>query len=128
MKQIAVMICICCLLSGCRKQESAYRVVTSVEVNYRQGENAIHRIYTRDENITAVLNYLRMLRPYGPVTPEETDDLSCEIILKFSHGADTVYTQMGYDYLRKDKESWTKIDDTRASLLYPLLLLMPSDK
>ena len=128
MKRIAVIICICCLLGGCQKQETAYRVVTAVEVNYRQGENTLHRIYTRDENITVVLNYLRMLQPYGPVNPEETDDLSCEIILKYSHGTDTVYTQLGYDYLRKDNERWAKIDNTRATLLYPLLLLMPSDQ
>ena len=74
MKRIAVIFCICCLLGGCKKQESPYRVVTAVEVRYQQGENILYRSYTRDENITAVLNYLRLLKPDGPVTPEETEE------------------------------------------------------
>ncbi len=128
MKHMAVMICICCLLCGCSKQESPYRVVKAVEVSYQQGENTLQRVYTRDENITAVLNYLRLLKPYGPVNPGETEDITCRITLQYSQGADTVYTQLGYDYLQKNNEHWTKIDNTRAALLYPLLLLMPSDK
>ena len=128
MKRIALILCICYLLGGCGKQESPYRVVTAVEVQYQQGESTLYRTYTRDENITAVLNYLRLLKPYGPVHPGETEDISCRITLQYSHGPDTVYTQQGYDYLQKDNGNWTQIDDTRASLLYPLLLLTPSDQ
>lgn len=128
MKRIAVIFCICCLLGGCKKQESPYRVVTAVEVRYQQGENILYRSYTRDENITAVLNYLRLLKPYGPVTPEETEDVTCRIVLHNSQGEDTVYFQQGYDYLRKNNGHWEKIDNTRANLLYPLLLLTPSDQ
>ena len=128
MKRIAVIFCICCLLGGCRRQESPYRVVTAVEVQYQKGESTVQRTYTRNENITAVLNYLRMLNPYGPVNPGETENVTCRITLQYSQGPDTVYTQQGYDYLQKDNGSWTKIDNSRAGLLYPLLLLMPSDK
>ena len=127
MKRIAVIFCICCLLGGCSRQESAYRVVTAVEVRYQHGENTLERNYTRDENITAILNYLRLLKPYGPVNPGETEDITCRITLRYSQGPDTVYTQLGYDYLQKNNEHWTKIDNTRAGLLYPLLLLTPSD-
>ena len=127
MKRIALIFCICCLLGGCGKQEVPYRVVTRAEVNYQQGENTLVRVYTDSENITALLNYLRLLRPYGPVNPGETEDITCRITLRYSQGPDTVYTQLGYDYLQKNNEHWTKIDNTRAGLLYPLLLLTPSD-
>ena len=35
--------------------------------------------------------------------------------------------QQGYDYLRRDDNDWELIDDTQAQLLYPMLLLLPSE-
>ena len=130
MKRIAVILCICCLLSGCSfgKKEPACRVVTGAEVEYQHSGGTIRRVYSRSESLSSLLNYLRLLRPYGPVIPGETKNATCRIILRYSHGPDTVYFQRGYDYLQKDDGHWQKIDNEHAMLLYPMLILMPSDE
>lgn len=127
MKRIAVIICICCLLGGCSKKAPVCRVVTGIDVEYQHSGGTIRRVYTQNDSISSLLNYLRLLRPYGPVIPGETKNATCRIVLQYSDGPDTVYFQRGYDYLQKDDGHWQKIDKERAVLLYPLLLLMPSD-
>lgn len=129
MKRILLLLCLCLVLAGCAKKETppVHRVVTGVQVEYRQNGQLLQRNYTRPENIQAVLNYLRILKPFGPVVPEETSENGCRITLRYSHGPDTVYLQQGNRYLSKENGAWATIDSTRASLLYPLLLLMPSD-
>ena len=90
-------------------------------------DTTINRTYTRPTSVQSVLTYLRILRPHGPVIPRDTGDSTCRITLHYSHGPDSVYFQQGNDYLQRDGGSWESIDDTSASLLYPMLLLLPSD-
>ncbi len=130
MKRVSFLLIFCLLLCGCKREEKlpAHRVVTRVQVDYRQGEQLLQRTYTRPENIQAVLNYLRILKPFGPVVPEGGSGNGCRITLHYSHGPDTVYLQQGNTYLSRQNGSWATIDSKRATLLYPLLLLLPSDK
>ena len=129
MKQIGMLILLVFMLTSCAKAEElpACRVVTGVQVEFQQNGNILRRSYTKTENVQAVLNYLRILKPFGPVIPETGNGDSCRITLQFSHGPDSVYLQQGTSYLCCDGGSWETIDSSRATLLYPMLLLLPSD-
>ena len=129
MKRIAFLLCLCIFLSGCgqKPQEPAIRTVVGIQVEYTQGNQVLQRNYTKSENVQSVLKYLRLLRPYGTVIPETDAPTSCKIILQFSHGPDSVYLQLGNSYLRRNDDDWESIDENRAALLYPMLLLLPSD-
>ena len=129
MKRIVFLLIFCVLLCGCGKKETPpeHRVVTGVQVEYQQGERVLHRSYHKIENVQFMLNYLRILKPFGPVIPEEESGDSCQITLEYSHGPDSVYLQRGNSYLRRNGGDWESIDRTRGTLLYPMLLLLPSD-
>ncbi len=130
MKRIGMLILLGFMLTGCARAEKlpACRVVTGVQVEFQQNGKLLHRSYTKTESVQAVLNYLRILKPYGPVIPEGNETNGCRITLHFSHGPDTVYLQQGTSYLCCDGGSWETIDGNRATLLYPMLLLLPSDE
>ncbi|MBE7002382.1 MAG: hypothetical protein E7421_06800 [Ruminococcaceae bacterium] len=128
MKRIAFLLVFVCLLSGCRKEETpVHRVVTRVQVQYSRQEDTIRRVYTQPANMQSVLTYLRILQPHGPAVPKDTYDTTCEITLQYSDGSDRVYYQLGNRYIRRDEGGWEYIDSSRATLLYPMLLLLPSD-
>lgn len=129
MKTVGIILIYALLFTGCTATADtpAHRVVTGAQVEYSQSGTTINRTYTRSASIQSVLTYLRILRPHGPVIPRDTEDSTCRITLHYSHGPDSVYFQRGNDYLQRDGGSWESIDDTSASLLYPMLLLLPSD-
>ncbi len=129
MKRIVFILIFAILLGGCAlsRRESVYRVVTGVEVEYQQQDNTIRRTYQKPGSMQSILTYLRILKPYGPVNPEGNYDSACKITLHYSQGPDSVYIQQGQQYLQKDGGDWESVDSARASLLYPLLLLLPSD-
>lgn len=128
MKRIAMVLIFGLLLGGCTSRaEPVARVVTGVQVEYQQQGNTLLRTYTKQESIQSVLTYLRMIRPFGPVIPEGTQEITCLFTLRYSHGPDSVIVQHGHDYLRRNDGDWEQIDQTQAQLLYPLLLLLPSD-
>jgi len=126
MKRIAWIFIFAILLSGCGHNPVS-RVVTGIQVDYDQSGSTIHRTYTQASNIEHVLTYIRMLRPFGPVIPEENQEFTCRITLRYSHGPDSIYLQQGPNYLQKDDGDWKSIDNTNGQLIYPLLLLLPSD-
>ena len=130
MKRIGLLLALCFMLTGCVRAEKlpVCRVVTGVQVELQQNGKLLRRSYTKTESVQAMLNYLRILKPYGPVIPEAGDGDGCRITLQFSHGPDTVYLQQGNSYLCCDGGRWETIDGNRATLLYPMLLLMPSDE
>ena len=129
MKRIVILLLAVCCFTGCRYKENmpVYRVVTGVQVEYTRQGDTISREYTKPVSMQSVLTYLRILKPYGPVYPEENTDSMCKIVLHYSQGPDSVYIQQGQQFLQKDGGSWEKIDPNRAGLLYPMLLLLPSD-
>ena len=116
------------LLCGCTKQQEplANRVVTGVDVIYSREGKEISRTYNRQESIHAVLNYLRLLEKGTVAVPEETAN-RCEFRIHYSYGADTVILQWGDQYLQRNGAPWQSIDSNHGQLLYPLLLLLPSD-
>lgn len=129
MKRLIILMLLVFLLGGCATKQDVptYRVVTGVDVEYRQADNTIVRSYRQSASMESILTYLRILNAFGPVNPEGSYDTGCRITLHYSHGPDTVYIQQGGRYLQKDGGDWQTVDTTRASLLYPLLLLLPSD-
>jgi len=129
MKRIAMLLILPLLFVGCAKQsESAYRVVTEVQVEYKNGADTIFRNYTKPKSIQSILTYLRILRPYGPTVPKGAAESTCQFTLRYSHGPSSVYLQQGNAYLRRNDGPWSYIDRSHATLLYPLLLLLPSDQ
>ena len=129
MKRLTIFLIFALLFAGCsRVAEPMHRVVTGVQVEYTRHGDTLSRSYTKPANIQSVLTYLRLLEPFGPTLPEGVFDTSCKITLQYSHGEDSVYLQQGNHYLRKDGGDWQNINDSRASLLYPMLLLLPSDE
>lgn len=129
MKRILFLLILGLFLSGCsaKQEHSAYRVVTGVQVRYTANGSTLERTYTKQGSMRSILTYLRILDPFGPVQPEGEFDSSCQITLQYSNGPDRVYLQQGLHYLQQDNGSWERIDPSHASLLYPLLLLLPSD-
>ena len=129
MKKIAILLAFSVILCGCGKKEksSEHRVVTGVQVEYHQGQKVLQRSYHKLENVQFMLNYLRILKPFGPVIPEGDNKDSCQITLEYSDGPNTVYVQRGNSYICRNGGDWESIDRTRGTLLYPMLLLLPSD-
>lgn len=128
MKRIALLLILGLLLGGCAgKTRPVHRVVTGVQVEYTRNGETLHRIYTKPSSIQSVLTYLRILRPFGPVIPEGAHDSNCKITLQYSQGPNSVFLQQGDNYLQRDDGNWESIDSSHATLLYPLLLLLPSD-
>lgn len=129
MKKAVWLLIVCMLFCGCRKKETSpeHRVVTGIQVEYHQGTNVLLRNYQKTENVQFMLNYLRILKPFGPVIPEGRQTDNCRITLQYSYGPDSVYLQQGTSYLCRNGGIWESIDRSRASLLYPMLLLLPSD-
>ena len=128
MKRMGIFVLLAFLLVGCKKQEMpATRVVTGAQVEYQRNGETISRTYTKPSSVQSVLTYLRILRPFGPTVPQGSFDSACNITLHYSHGPDTVYFQQGNKYICRNGGDWQYIDNARANLLYPLLLLLPSD-
>jgi len=127
-KKIGMILAVVLLLSGCGKQaEVQCRVITGVQVEYQRQGEILERVYTRQESIGSVMNYLRMLKPAGPVRPQRDDSCICRITVRYSYGPDKVFVQQGNDCLQQDGGMWKEIDVHQAQLLYPMLLLLPSD-
>ena len=129
MKRLIWVLVFTVLLSGCAvfQRKPVSRAVTGIQVEYSQSGSTIHRTYTGQKSMQSVLTYIRLLRPFGPVIPDESEDFTCRITLQYSHGPDSTYFQQGSGYLQIDNGEWKAIDKTNGQLIYPLLLLLPSD-
>ncbi len=128
MKKIGIFILLAMLLAGCKKQtEPITRVVVGAQVEYKGNGETILRNYTKQSSVQSLLTYLRILRPFGPTVPEGDFDSVCRITLQYSDGGSSAYFQQGDQYLQRDGGTWQFVDRTKAGLLYPMLLLLPSD-
>ena len=87
------------------------------------------RHYTQPAKVTAILNYLRLLKTQGAADtdPEQLTGDRFEITLYYSDGQQRIYRQQSNRYLSKNARAWEKVDPQQAQLLYPMLLEMLSD-
>ena len=119
------------VMFGCsmKKREPLVTVVERIEVvgNY-QGE-ALQRVYTQSHKMSAVLNYLRWLRPQhkADCDPEMIPGDEYIITLHLSDGTIETYYQKTNGYLRKDSGRWENIDPSKGETLYEILSQMAGD-
>ena len=121
------------LLGGCSRLEtlppSVCRVVTGVSVDFENRGLRARRNYTAAEKMQQVLNYLRIIDPYGnpEEDPEAAGGSSFRITLTYSDGHQKVYLQKSDRFMKTDDGVWKKIDPDRAVELGRILGRMESD-
>lgn len=117
------------LLTGCGVQRQPnYRVVTAISVTASHNQQITHYHYTRQEDMRAVLNYLRTLETFAPtlIAADTFRGDAFRITLHRSDGTQAVYYQIADGYLQKDGGPWLKTDSRHASALLRLLEALPS--
>lgn len=129
--KFGLVLCLVAVLSGCgcEKREPLITVVEKVEVVSHHGEETITRTYTESRKMTAVLNYLRWLRPAhrADCTPEQIPGDDYTITVTLSDGEQEVYQQKTNGYLRKNEEKWKNIDPEKGMMLYEIISQMEGD-
>ena len=122
------------LLSGCKPlqnqgEQPEFRVVVGVTLRYDNGPIKAQRVYTSENKMQQVLDYLRLIDPYG--TPQEDPDTvpgsNYRITLYFSDGSQTDYFQKSDRYMLRAGDSWKKIDPARAEDLGRIMGQLESD-
>ena len=136
MKKISLLPLIALFLfSGCSRvhipdeQEPALRMVVQIDVSCSQDGESIHRSYTSENKMEAMLLYLRLLKPQGPTetNPEELLGPACKIVVRFSNGQERIYRLRADRFLSTDSHPWQSVDQAHAQELYKLVMLMSSD-
>ena len=121
-------------LGGCSRHSSGdsaspLRVVTKIDISYENGPIHCRRHYHDSDKMTQVLNYLRLIDPYG--TPPEDPDAATgslfQIKLTYSDGSTKVYLQKADRYMRIDNGPWKTINPAKAEELSLLLGQLDSD-
>ena len=125
---------LCSLLGGCmhfitRPAQMPVRVVTHINITYDNGNIQTKRHYEDSAKVNQVLNYLRMIDPYGrpAVDPEILAGSHFHIELAYSDGSSKIYRQKADCYMQIDGGEWKTIDPARAEELSLLLGQMESD-
>ncbi len=105
------------------------RVVTAVTVTYENGPIQTQRHYTSADKMQRILNYLRLLRPYGKPEedPESVQGSDFHILLSYSDGCQQSYRQKSDRFLQDIDGQWKKIDPRKAEELSQILGQMESD-
>lgn len=114
---------------GCQKTQTLITVVEKVEVvGSYQGETLL-RTYTKSQKVTAMLNYLRWLRPQykADCDPEVIPGDEYTITVTLSDGEQEVYRQKTNGYLQKDDGRWENIDPEKGVMLYEIISQMEDD-
>ena len=115
---------------GCQKEEPLAVVVEKVEVTSYHGAETLERTYTKSAKMTAILNYLRWLRPQfgADCDPEQIPGDEYTITVTLSDGEQEVYEQKTNGYLRKGDGRWENIDPEKGVMLYEIISKMGSDE
>ena len=134
--KFAVIVCLlAALLSGCgmripEDNGSGLRMVVGITVHYENGPLQAQRLYTSADKMQTVLNYLRLLDPYG--TPQEDPEgipgSSYVITLYYSDGSEKDYRQKSDRYMSEGGGSWKKIDPSKAEELARIMGRLESDE
>ena len=114
---------------GCQKDMTLATVVEKVEVDANYRGETLHRIYTKGDKMTAVLNYLRWLRPQykADCDPEIIPGDEYTITITLSDGQQEIYRQKTNGYLRKNDGRWENIDPEKGVMLYEIISQMEGD-
>ena len=134
-KSLMLLLIFLSLLSGCSRvhtpeeQETGLRMVVQIDVSCSQDGESIHRSYTSEDKMEAMLLYLRLLKPLGPAQtdPEELLGPANEIVVRFSNGQQRIYRLRADRFLSTDSHPWQSVDQVHAQELYKLVILMSSD-
>ena len=126
---LALVLCGCTPTSETETKKPASRVVVRIEVDGLHGEEVIRRRYESQENMGAILNYLRPLRSLGPADrdPERLAGDVYEIRIWRYDGERDIYRLRSDRYLSKNCEPWQNVVQKQAQRLYPLLLELESE-
>ncbi len=128
---IGLVLCLVAVLSGCSCENNTplITVVEKVEVISHHGDETLTRTYTKSGKMTAVLNYLRWLRPAhrADCDPEQIPGDDYTITVTLSDGQQEIYQQKTNGYLRKNGERWENIDPEKGIMLYEIISQMEGD-
>ena len=121
------------LTTGCNRISSSdptpLRIVTAVTVIYENGPINTQRHYTTDSKMQQILDYLRLIKPYG--APEEDPETAVGsnfyIVLSYSDGFQKYYRQKGDRFLQDTDGRWKKIDPAKAEELSRIVGQLESD-
>ena len=124
---------ICVILCGCRQKNSQTSgnggVATRVDIHGISREGAVWRIYSQPAKIEAVLIYLRLLHPRGPVKPPSVSagQEYYEIVVHLSDGSRRIHRQFADSYATAASGWWGTIDPRYGQQLSKLIHHIPSD-
>lgn len=135
LRLVFASILVCSLFGGCmhfisKTEPSPVRVVTHIDITYENGAIRTQRHYQDSGKMSQVLNYLRLIDPYGrpAVDPEFVAGSQFHIELAFSDGSRKIYRQKADRYMQIDGGDWQTINPARAEELSLLLGQMESDE
>ena len=121
------------MLSGCNSNEQGDRIpdriVTGIDIYCQKPTCTVTRRYTHPDKIEAILTYLRLLHPIGPVTPTEEarqGDLY-EIVVHLNDGGHRIHRQQADSFAFTRRPFWGVIDRQLGNKLPFLMALLPSD-
>jgi len=131
---IITVILLLCVTTGCNRHPgdsglSNFRVVTAVTVYYDNGPINTQRHYTTDSKMQQILDYLRLINPYGAPDedPETAVGSDFYIVLSYSDGFQKFYRQKGDRFLQGTDGLWKKIDPEKAAELSKIVGQLESD-
>ena len=131
---ISTGILLLCITTGCNRHPgdsglSDFRVVTAVTVYYDNGPINAQRHYTQDSKMQQILDYLRLINPYGAPDedPETAAGSDFYIVLSYSDGFQKTYRQKGDRFLQGTDGLWKKIDPSKAAELSKIVGQLESD-
>lgn len=132
-KLIIPLLILSALLAGCTvcpmDTPTEHAVVTGIRIDHYLGGQSETRQYHTEENITMVLNYLRLIKTVG--IPQEDPMTKSggiyHITLMLSDGSAQEYAQKADRYLWQERTGWQLIDEDQAPQLGQLFRALPSD-
>lgn len=122
------------VLSGCRKTTGGYvppsRIATAVDIYCQKPSGTLSRHYTDPGKVEAILHYVRLLDPQGPVkvTPEAMQGDLFEIVVHLQDGGTRVHLQRADSFAALHRRYWGTIHRSLGMRLPHLMALLPSDE
>lgn len=128
---LILMVALCC---GCARQDPVdkplCRVVTHINITREQAGGTVSRSYTASESMSAILQYLRTLKPYGSpeANPDEAAGSHYQIVLEYSDGTSHSYRQIDSTLFQDSSGKWKLIDEQAGNQLQLLFEELPAQQ